>query len=218
MRRRIPCKAASEAKGQPSDFDAVVTQLNEAGQPIIAARQRAQRVDQLDHQVDSLTDSLNRFVAHAHEHIQRLPRAQTYYEQAVTVEQAKLDQAERLEATGNGVAKGQAGVIFGQMAVDKSQISIVDDTLERAQNDETAAENTLNARIAQWRGTCLDGSTVKVGDVIPDMGPCKGLDRAVAAYNAVLPPSHKAFASAAQAKAHGHAQLATIWQTADNIH
>ncbi|MBK5119204.1 hypothetical protein IQ288_04845 [Burkholderia sp. R-69980] len=205
-------------KGQPSDFDAAVVQLNQAGQPIIAARQRGQRVDQLNRQVNALTDSINRFVASAHQHLESLPRAQTYYEHAVTVEQAKLDRAQRLEGTDNGVAQGQAGVIVGQMGVDKSQISIADDSLDRAQADATAAENALNTRIALWRGTCLDGSTVKVGDVIPDMGPCKGLARAVAAYNAVLPPLHTAFAAAAQAKAHGHAQLATIWQAADNLH
>lgn len=47
---------------------------------------------------------------------------------------------------------------------------------------------------------------------------CWDLARAVTAYNAVLPPLHNAFAAAAQAKAHGHAQLATIWQAADNVH
>lgn len=206
------------SKGQPSDFDTVVALLNQAGQPIIAARQRSRQVDQLNRQVSALADSLNRFVASAHQHLESLPRAQTYYERAVTVEQAKLDRAQRLEGTGNGVAQGQVGVIVGQMGVDKSQISIADDSLDRAQADATAAENALNARIAQWRGTCLDGSTVKVGDVIPDMSLCKGLSRAVAAYNAVLPPLHTAFAAAAQAKAHGHAQLATIWQAADNLH
>ena len=205
-------------KGQPSDFDAVVVLLNQAGQPIIAARQRGQRVDQINRQVNALTDSINSFVASAHQHLERLPRAQTYYDHAVTVEQAKLDRAQRLEAIGNGVAQGQAGVIVGQISVDKSQISIVDDNLDRAQNEESSAENALNARIAQWRGTCLDGSTVKVGDVIPDMGPCKALSRAVAAYNAVLPPLHTAFASAVQARSHGHAQLATIWQAADHVH
>ncbi|RDU97834.1 hypothetical protein [Trinickia dinghuensis] len=206
------------ATGQPSDFDTVVAQLNQAGQPIIAARQRGQRVEQLNRQLNALTDSLNRFVASAHQHLERLPRAQAYYQHAVTVEQAKLDRAQRLEAIGNGVAQGQAGVIVGQMGVDKSQISIADDSFDRAQNDEATAENALNARIAQWHGTCLDGNTVKAGDVIPDMGPCKGLARAVAAYKAVLPPLHNAFAAAAQAKAHGHAQLASIWQTADNLH
>jgi len=206
------------AKGQPSDFDAVVAQLNQAGQPIIAARQRGQGIDQLNRQVNALTDSLNHFVVSAQQRLEHLPRAQAYYEHAVTVEQAKLDRAQRLEGTGNGVAQGQAGVIVGQMGVDKSQISIADDSLDRAQADAAAAENALNARIAQWRGTCLDGSTVKVGDVTPDMGPCKGLARAVAAYNAVLPPLHTAFAAAAHAKAHGHAQLATIWQAADNLH
>ena len=71
-------------------------------------------------------------------------------------------------------------------------------------------EGLTEAEIVTWQ--------VKVGDVIPDMGPCKGLARAVAAYNAVLPPLHNALAAAAQAKAHGHAQLATIWQAADNLH
>ncbi|WP_416268258.1 hypothetical protein SD235_11355 [Burkholderia cepacia] len=205
------------AKGQPSDFDHLVAQLNETGQPIIAARQRGQRVEQLNRLVNALTESLNQFVASAHQHLERLPRAQTFYEHAVTVEQAKLVRAQRLEATGNGVAQGQAGVIVGQMGVDKSQISIADDSIDRMQANAAAAENALNARIAQWRGTCLDGSTVKVGDVIPDMGACKGLARAVAAYNAVLPPLHNALAAAEQAKTHGHAQLATIWQAADNL-
>ena len=205
-------------KGQPSDFDAEIVQLNRAGQPVIAARQRGQRVDQLNRQVNAFTNSINSFVASAHRHLERLPRGRVYYEHAVTVEQAKLDRAQRLEATGNGVAQGQAGVIVGQMGVDKSQISIVDDNLDCAQNEETSAENSLNARIAQWRGTCLDVSAVKVGDLIPDMGPCKALSLAVAAYKAVRPPLHTAFASAVQARSHGHARLATIWQAADQVH
>jgi len=206
------------AKGQPADFDTVVAQLNQAGQPIIAARQRRQQVDQLNRQVSALTDSLNRFVASAHQHLERLPKAQAYYDHAVSIEQAKLDRAQRLVATGNGVAQGQAGVIIGQMSVDKAQISIADDSIDRVRTNATSAENVLNGRIAQWRGSCLDGGNVKVGDVIPDMGPCKGLARAVTAYNAVLPPLHNALAGAAQAKTHAHAQLATIWQAADNLH
>jgi hypothetical protein len=135
-----------------------------------------------------LADSVSNFVESAHQHIERLPRAQAYYEHAVTIEQVNLDRAQRLEASGNSVAQGQAGVIVGQMGVDKSQIPIVDDNLDRAQNEETSAENALNARIAQWRSTCLGGGTVKAGDVIADMGSCKSLSRAVAAYDAVLPP------------------------------
>ncbi|MCA7951356.1 hypothetical protein LGM43_13870 [Burkholderia seminalis] len=97
------------ARGEPSDFDAAVAQLNQAGLPIIAARQRGQRVDQLNRQVNALTDSLNRFVASSHQHLERLTRAEANYEYAVTIEQTKLDRAQRLEATGNGVAQGQAG-------------------------------------------------------------------------------------------------------------
>lgn len=169
-------------KGQPSDFDAVVAQLNQAGQRIAAARQRGQRADQMNRQVGALADSLNRFVEDAKHHIDRLPRAQAYYDHAVTVEQAKLERAQRLQATGNGVAQGQAGVIVGQMGVDKAQISIVDDELDRVRTDAASAENGLNARIDQWRGTCLDGAAkVKADDVIPDMGPCRGLTQAVSA-------------------------------------
>ena len=204
-------------KGQPSDFDEAVAQLNQAGQSIIEARQRGKRADQMSRQVNALSDSLNRFVDDAKQHIDRLPRAKAYYDHAVTVEQAKLERAQRLEATGNGVAQGQARVIVGQMGVDKAQISIVDDELGRVRNEAVAAESALNAQIAQWRGTCLDGTAVKAGDVIPDMGPCKGLARAVSAYNAVLPTLHNALAAAVQARAQGHTRLATIWTTANKV-
>ncbi|WP_186197571.1 hypothetical protein [Burkholderia gladioli] len=203
------------AKGQTADFDAVVAQLNQAGQRIAAARQRGQRADQMNRQVGALADSLNRFVEDAKHHIDRLPRAKAYYDHAVTVEQTKLERAQRLQATGNGVAQGQAGVIVGQMGVDKAQIAIVDDELDRVRANAASAESGLNARIDQWRGTCLDGTAkAKAGDVIPDMGPCKRLTQAVSAYNTVLPALHKALASAVQARADDHARLTAIWTTA----
>ncbi len=205
-------------KGQPSDFDEAVAKLDKMGQAIIAARQHGQRADQMNRQVNALTDSLNRFVDNAKHHIDRLPRAKAYYDHAVTFEQAKLKRAQRLQAIGNEVAQGQAGVIVGQMGVDKAQISIVDDELDRVRNEAAAAENGLNARIDQWRGTCLDGAAaVKAADVIPDMGSCKGLTRAVSAYNAVLPTLHNALAAAGQARTQGHTRLTAIWTTANSV-
>lgn len=206
------------AKGQPSDFDDAVATLGKASHAIVAARQRGQRADQMNRQVADLTDSLNRYVADAKHHIDRLPRAKAFYDHAVNVEQVKLERAQRLQATGNGVAQGQAGVILGQMGVDKAQISNVDDELDRVRNDTATAENGLDARIDRLRGTCLGASTVKAGDVIPDMVQCKGLTHAVSAYNAVLPTLHSALAAAVQARAQGNARLAAIWQSADSVH
>lgn len=205
-------------KGETADFDAVVYQLNQAGIPVIAARQRGQQVDQLNRQVNALTQDLNAFVVRAHDKIDKWPRATVYYTHAVEVEQAKLERAQHLAATGNNVAQGQAGVMVSQMGVDKAQISITDDNIAQAEKDEASREVALNAAIARWNATCLDGHDVKPGDLIPDQGPCKGLVSAVAAYHAVLPPLHNALVTLAQAKAHGNEQLATIWRAADNVH
>ncbi|MCA8224817.1 hypothetical protein LGM69_25410 [Burkholderia multivorans] len=205
-------------KGETADFDAVVTQLNAAGAPVIAARQRGQQVDQLNRQVATLSQDLNAFVVRSHDKIDKWPRATAYYGRAVEVEQAKLKRAQQLAATGNSVAQGQAGVVVGQMGVDKAQISITDDNIAEAEKDEASREATLDAGIARWNATCLDGHDVKPADLIPDMGPCKELTRAVAAYRAVLPPLHNALTTLVQAKAHGNEQLATIWRAMDNVH
>lgn len=206
------------SKGQIADFDAAVARLNNEGQPIIAARERGRKIEQLDQQVNMLTNNLNRFVARAHEWIGRLPSAPAYYAQVINVEKAKLDRAQRLSATGDVAARGQAWAIVGQMAADKSRITITENSFDQDQKEDAVAENTLNAGIAQWQGNCLGTSIVKPGDVIPDMGPCKMLSRAVDAYNAMLPSLHNSFAVAAQAKAHGHAQLAFIWRQAEQVH
>lgn len=206
------------AKGEVADYNSVVYQLSQAGAPIIAARQRSQRLDQLNHQVNALTQDLTAFVTRAHEIVERSPRAVAYYAKAVSVEQAKLYRAQQLATIRNGVAQGQAGVIVGQMGVDKTQISNADDAITRAQAEVAAREGPLNASIARWNGPCLDGTATMSGDVIPDTGPCKGLSRAVAEYRAVLPSLQAGLASAAQARDHSNEQLATIWRAADNVH
>lgn len=206
------------AKGQLSDFDAAVDQLNQAGQGVIAMHRRGQQVEQLDVAVNALSDNLNRFVARAHQRLERLPRAEAYYTHAVALEQEKLDRARHLAAVGSSVAQGQAGVVVAQMGVDRSQISITDDSFDQSRKDAAVAEGDLNAGIARWRGTCLDGDTVGPDDVVPDMGPCKGLVRAVTDYKAVLPALHNAFATASEARAKSRAQLDAIWRAADGVH
>ncbi|ALS66589.1 hypothetical protein AT395_17810 [Pandoraea apista] len=205
------------ARGRPSDFESAVAQLNQIGQPIVAARRHGQQVDQLNRQVGVLASDINRFVASADQHIKRLSKAKAYYERAVIVEQAKLTQAQRLKASGNSIAQGQAAMIVAQMGGDKSQLSMADDGLDRTHNDAISTENSLNARISAWRGTCLDGGAVKRGDAIPDMGPCKALSQAVASYNATVPVLHDAFSTAQNARTQSNARLALIWRSADQM-
>ncbi len=76
----------------------------------------------------------------------------------------------------------------------------------------------MNAGIERFNGICLgDTSAVKVGAPIPDMGPCKVLSRAYAAYRSVLGPVAAALASAAQAKADADQRLSAIMHTAADI-
>jgi hypothetical protein len=205
-------------KGELSDYNAVVYQFTQAGAPVIAARQRGQQVDRLNHQVNTLTQDVNAFVARAHEIVERSPRAVAYYAKAVSVEQGKLDRAQQLAAIRNGVAQGQAGVVVGQMGVDKAQISNTDDAITRAQAEVAAREETINVGLSRWKTPCVDGAGAKSDAVTPDVGPCEALSHADAAYHAVLPSLHAALTSAVQAKAHSHEQLATIWRAADNVH
>ncbi|RRW87957.1 hypothetical protein EGJ54_25020 [Pandoraea apista] len=135
----------------------------------------------------------------------------------MAVEQAKLNQAQRLKASGNSVAQNQAAVIVAQMSVDKSQISMAGDSLDNTHNEAISTENSLNSRISEWRGTCLEGNTVKKGDVIPDMGPCKALSQAVASYNAIVPPLHETLSTAQNARTQSNARLALIWRSADQL-
>lgn len=205
------------AKGSPSDFGAMVHQLGLAGQPIIAARQHNQQVNDLNRRVNSLTRELNTFVALARKRLEQNPTAAAYYARAVSLEQAKLERAQRLAATGNPVAQGQAGVIVGQMAVDKAQVSTVDDSITQAETNESTAATRLNAEISKWKEVCPDEHNFKLSDAVPDMHLCKELSGAIAAYNAVLPQLRDTLEAASRVKEQAHTRFATIWQAADTL-
>jgi len=77
----------------------------------------------------------------------------------------------------------------------------------------------LDLRNVSFDASCLgDTSAIKVGSPIPDMGPCKGLARAYAAYRGVLGPVDAALASAVQAKADADQRIEAIMRKAADVH
>ncbi|MFL9998257.1 hypothetical protein PQR34_43880 [Paraburkholderia sediminicola] len=200
------------------DYDAMVAKLSEAGSAIANQRQSEQQVASLNRDAEALARDLDTFVARARQIQDHTPRMIAFYARAVTVEQTRLAHAQRLAATGNNVQIGQAQVEVGQMGVDRSQIEITGSAIADAQKELAKREAALNAGIARFNGICLgDTSAVKVGAPIPDMGPCKVLSRAYAAYRSVLGPVDAALASAAQAKADADQRLSAIMHTATDI-
>lgn len=205
-------------RGTVQDYDAMVAKLSEAGTAIANQRQHEQQVASLNRDAEALARDLDSFVARAHQVQDRTPRMIAFYARAVTVEQTRLAHAQRLASTGNNVQIGQAQVEVGQMGVDRSQIDITGSAIADAQQELSKREVALSARVDRFNGICLgDTSSVKVGAIIPDMGPCKTLSRAYASYRGVLGPVHAALANASQAKADGDQRLSVIMHTAADI-
>lgn len=205
-------------KGETGDFDAVVTQLKAAGAPIIAQRQREQRVQAMNADVKSLEQHLAVFINDAQQAIANASALVKYYPTAITAETEKLERAQRL-MRGSPYEQGQAQFLQGQMQVDQVRVQAVDNTIANATRNSQASEATLDAHIARYQGTCLgDSGTVKVGDVNPDQGLCKTLTNAVSAYRADVEALHQALARAAAAKDDGDRKLAGIWKAAADLH
>ncbi|MFM0077166.1 hypothetical protein PQQ86_39135 [Paraburkholderia sediminicola] len=205
-------------KGETADFNAVVTQLNAAGAPVIAQRDRERRVQAMNVDVNSLLQDLVAFMTGAHQVIANTPTIVNYYPTAVTAETEKLERAQRL-MRGSTYEQGQAQFLQGQMQFDQGKVQTVDGGITNATRKSQEREATLDAHIAKYQGTCLgDGATVKVGDVVPDQGSCKTLVNAVRAYRANVAALHQALASAASAKSDGDKKLAGIWKSAADMH
>ena len=206
-------------RGGVQDYDAMVAKLVDAGTTIAAKRQREQQVASLNRNAEALIKDLDAFVTRAQQVEQHTPRMVAFYARAVSVEQTKLARAQQLAATGNNVQLGQAQVEVGQMGVDRSQIDITGGAIGNARQELAQREATLNAAVERFDASCLgDMSAIKVGAPIPDMGPCKGLARAFAAYRGVLGPVDAALASAAQAKADADQRIEAIMRKAADIH
>lgn len=173
---------------------------------------------ELNVDVNSLVQDLVTFISGAHQVITNTPAMVNYYPAAITAEMEKLERARRL-MRGSSYEQGQAQFLQGQMQFDQGKVQNVDDAITNATRKSQEREATLDARIATYQGTRLgDGSTVKVGNVIPDQGPCKTLVNTVRAYRANVMALHQALASAGSAKTEGDKKLAGIWKSAADLH
>ncbi|WP_175107477.1 hypothetical protein [Pararobbsia alpina] len=159
-------------RGNIGDYDAAVNRLTQAGTAIQAQLQHDQDVEALNRGAQSLTRDLDAFINRAQQVISRTPHVVVFYPHAVAEEQAELSLAQRL-ATGNSVQQGEAQAVVGQMQADRAVVSNGDDAITDALQTLAQREATLNAEIRRFNERCLDGSTVKLGDAIPDMGPIR---------------------------------------------
>ncbi len=204
-------------RGTLGDYNAAVGKLTEAGAVIQANNQHNRRVEVLNREANLLTQGLKDFVIRAQRMIEQQPHIIEYYTKAVSTEQARLDLAQHL-ATGNDRQQGQAQALIGQINASEANILNASDGVDQAHQEILEREARLNAGIQRFTGICLGSTnTVKPGDAIPSMGPCRSLISAVADYKAALGRLHSTRSTVLQAKATGLKQLNEIWRVASSM-
>lgn len=200
-----------------SEYDVALDKLKQTGLSIIAQHQQERQKEALNRDAESLTQRLNDFVVLARKRIDRGPRVVAYYARASADTQEKLAAAQHL-AFGNDMQKNRSQVIINQMQVDMNLIAITDNEVESALKEDAGQETSLNIGIQRFTGNCLgSASTIKEGDVIPDMGPCKSLFAAVVAYNAVLGPLHSSHNAVRKAKDAAELKLKETLRSASRL-
>ena len=93
---------------------------------------------------------------------------------------------------------------------DYSSIDRAYSEIDQGQRNADDFEKALGQRIATFGPNCLNGADVTPNYVIPNMGPCKGLLRSVAAYRALLPTLHQDLGDVARIKTASKKRLDNI--------
>jgi hypothetical protein len=157
--------------------------LAQAGQSIRTEKLRADQVETLYRSSLALEEALNNYVKRARKQIDDTPRFISYFTRASNVSD-RLRLARRL-SSGNGALSAQAEAMLAQVSASEPAIRNTGDSIDKAIEDMTREEASLNIRMMAFNGNCLDASTVKPEDVIPDMGTCRVLETAAARFGDV---------------------------------
>ena len=208
--------SAHFARGSVADFNSEAERLAQAGQSIKAEKLRADQVETLDRSALALEEALNAYVKRATKQIDDTPRFISYFTRASNDVSNRLLFAQGL-LSGNGAQRAQAEVVLAQVSASEPGIRNTGDSLDMAIEDMTREEASLNIRMMAFNGNCLGTSTVKPGDVIPNMGPCKGLEIAAARFGDVRGLVHAAYERLQLQKNKAMKEMEATWQLATRL-
>ncbi|WP_143503558.1 hypothetical protein [Pseudomonas sp. ATCC PTA-122608] len=198
------------------EFNAESQRLAQTGHVIKAEKLKGARVDALNRSASALEASLDAYVKRANKQINDTPRFVSYFAQVSKEIGGKLQLAQRL-AAGNDQQRLQAGGLLVQIEGSEPRIRNISESIDGAIEDMVREAASLNAQMTAFNGICLgDASSVHPGDIIPDMGPCRGLKAAVSGFEAVRGPLHESHARLQKVKAVAIAQLEVAWRAADS--
>lgn len=193
-------------------FNAEAKRLAQTGEVIKAEKLKGARVDALNRAASALEASLDAYVKRANKQINDTPRFVSYFAQASKEIGAKLQLAQRL-AAGGDQQRLQAEGLFVQIEGSEPGIRNTSESIDGAIEDMVREAASLNAQMTAFNGICLgDASSVHPGDIIPDMGPCRGLKAAVSRFEAVRGPLHESHARLQKVKAAAIARLEGDWR------
>lgn len=208
--------SAHFARGSVADFNSEAERLARAGQSIKAEKLRADQVETLDRSALALEVALNAYVKRARKQIDDTPRFISYFTRASNDVSDRLRFAQDL-LSGNGVQRAQAEAVLAQVSASEPGIRNTGDSIDTAIEDMTREEASLNIRMMAFNGNCLGISTVKPGDVIPSMGPCKGLEIAAARFEDVRGLVHAAYERLQLQKNKAMKEMEATWQLATRL-
>lgn len=195
-----------------ANFNTEADRLAQAGQVIKSEKLNGARVDALNRSASALEASLDAYVKRANKQINDTPRLVSYFTQVSKEIGAKLQLAQRL-AAGNDQQRLQAEGLLVQIEGSEPSIRNTSESIDGAIEDMVQEAASLNAQMTDFNGICLgNASSVHPGDIIPDMGPCKGLITAVSRFKAVRGPVNESHARLQKMKGAAIAQLEVAWR------
>lgn len=196
------------------NFNFEAQRLTRAGHVIKAGRLKGEQVETLNRSASALADALDAYVKRANKQINDTPRFLSFFAQASKDIGAKLQSAQRL-ASGNDQHRAQARGLFLQVEGSESGIRNTSESIDGAIDEMVRETASLNVRMTAFNGICLGGkSLVRPGDIIPDMGPCKGLIAAAWRFEAIKAPLHETHERLQKVKDAAITQLESSWRAA----
>ncbi|NMZ34003.1 hypothetical protein [Pseudomonas proteolytica] len=202
------------ARDSVENFNVEANRLAQAGEVIKTEKLKVARVVVLNRSASVLEASLDAYVKRAKKQISDTPRFVSYFAQASKEIGAKFQLAQRL-AAGNDRQRLQAENLFVQVEGSEPGIRNTSESIDGAIEEMVLKASTLKAQMTAFKGICIDdASSLRPGDVIPDMGPCKGLIAAASSFEAVQGPVNEAHERLQKMKAAAIAQLEPAWRTA----
>ncbi|MGN7738646.1 hypothetical protein ACTJKT_01440 [Pseudomonas sp. 22526] len=201
------------ARGSVADFNSEAERLAQAGQSIKTEKLRTDQVETLDRSALALEEALNAYVKKARKQIDDTPRFISYFTRASNDIRDRLHFAQHL----NGAQRAQAEAVLAQISASEPAIRNTGDSIDTAIEDMTREEASLNIRMMDFNGNCLGTSTVKPGDVIPNMGPCKALISAAARFGEVRVLVHAAHERLQLQKNKAMKEMEATWQLATRL-